>query len=234
MFKASLRRLPFIFLAVAIMSVMPLSARNVNVPMPNNLEERLQRGEVVVGLRDEGGTKYVTGSVLIDEPPEKVWPIMTNPFEFRRHISPRMREVEVVKDQVNLSILKVTLDVVLIPHFTYTVESTYENNERVDFKRVAGSLKDFRGSWQMCPMRNGSQTELTYCMYVDPGFPVPQWIIREGVKTELPRTLIALRKRVKAVCTRTEKMEPHTILAATVAHLAPHQVLSATVGRETD
>jgi hypothetical protein len=65
-------------------------------------------------------------------------------------------------------------------------------------------------------------------MYVDPGFPVPQWIIREGVKTELPRTLMALRKRVKAVCMRTEAMESQTILAATVSHLVTpaHQTLS--------
>jgi carbon monoxide dehydrogenase subunit G len=231
MLKMSLRRLLFICLAVAIMSVMPLSAHNVNAILPPNMQERLQRGEVVVGLRDDGGTKFVTGSVLIDQPPDKVWPIMTNPFEFRRGISPRMREVEVIRDMANMSILKVTLDVVLIPHFTYTVESTYENNERVDFKRIGGVLKDFRGSWQMSPQHNGSQTELTYSMYVDPGFPVPQWIIREGVKTELPRTLTALRKRVDAVCTRSETMEPHTIMAAAVTHLAPHQVFSAAVGR---
>jgi carbon monoxide dehydrogenase subunit G len=232
MINVSMRRLLFILLVVAIVSIMPLSARNLL--MPTNFEERLARGEVVVGLKDDGGTKFVTGSVLIDAPPDKVWPIMTNPFEFRRGISPRMREVEILKDQANCSVLKVTLDVMLIPHFTYTVESTYENGERVDFKRVGGILKDFRGSWQMNPTHNGSQTDVTYSMYVDPGFPVPQWIIREGVKTELPRTLMALRKRVKAVCTSTEAMEPHTILAATVSHLAPHQVLSATLRHITE
>jgi hypothetical protein len=232
MIKVSMRRLLFICLVVAVASILPLSARSLLAP--TNFEERLQRGEVVVGLKDEGGTKFVTGSVLIDEPPDKVWPVMTNPFEFRRGISPRMREVEILKDQANCSVLKVTLDVMLIPHFTYTVESTYTNNERVDFKRVGGILKDFRGSWQMNPTHNGAQTDVTYCMYVDPGFPVPQWIIREGVKTELPRTLMALRKRVKAVCAQTEPMESHTILAATVTHLAPHKVLSETLRHITE
>jgi len=224
MLKFSMRRFLFVGFALVVLSILPLSARNLLAP--SNLEERLQRGEVVVGLRDDGGTKYVTGSVLIDAPPDKVWPIMVNPFEFRRHISPRMREVEVVKDQVNFSILKVTLDVILIPHFTYVVESTYDNGARVDFKRIGGILKDFRGSWQMCPTRGGNQTELTYCMYVDPGFPVPQWIIREGVKGELPRTLMALRKRVAAVCARSERMESRTILAAKLnRERAPRQSL---------
>jgi Polyketide cyclase / dehydrase and lipid transport len=217
------RRFSSALYAAIVISALPLSARNISAP--NNIEDRLDRGEVVVGMREEGTTKYVTGSVVIDEPPEKVWPIMVNPFEFRGKISPRMKEVEVVKDQANLSILKVTLDVLLIPHFNYVVESRYENGERVDFRRVGGTLKDFRGSWQMSPKHNGTQTELTYCMYIDPGFPVPQWIIREGVKSELPKTLLALRKRCNAVYHRSEAPEVRTILAA-VIHRA-HRAASA-------
>jgi len=183
-----------------------------------SLQERLERGEVVVGLKDIGSTKFVTGSVLINEPPERIWPIMVNPFEFLGKISPRMKEVEVVTDKANLSVLKVTLDVILIPHFTYVVESKYENGARIEFKRIGGVLKDFRGWWEMSPACNGSSTQLTYSMYIDPGFPVPQWMIREGVRAELPRTLLALRKRVGAVCENSAALETHTILAAGVNH----------------
>ncbi len=221
------RRFSPVLFAAIVISALPLSARNIGAP--NNIEERLDRGEVVVGMQEDGPTKFVTGSVVINEPPDKVWPIMVNPFEFRGKISPRMKEVEVVKDQADLSILKVTLDVILIPHFTYVVESRYENGERVDFRRVGGTLKDFRGSWQMSPKHNGTQTELTYAMYIDPGFPVPQWIIREGVKSELPKTLLALRKRVNAVYHRSEAPEAHTILAAMIhrATVATHRAASA-------
>jgi hypothetical protein len=214
MSNLSWRHLILLGAFLTLASVMPLGAKSIIAP--SNIEQRLRDGEVVVGLRETGGTKYVTGSVLIDAPPDKVWPIMVNPFEFRRHISPRMKEVEVMKDQSTSSILRVTLDVILIPHFTYVVESTYENGARVDFKRIGGILKDFRGSWQMCPTDGGTQTQLTYCMYIDPGFPVPQWIIREGVKGELPRTLIGLRNKVNAVLAHTECMEKRTILAATL------------------
>jgi hypothetical protein len=179
-----------------------------------NVRDRLERGEVVVGLKDVGKTKYVEGRVLINESPDKVWPIMVNPFEFQGKISPRMKAVEVMADQANRSVLKVTLDVVLIPHFTYVVESLYENCESIEFHRVGGMLKDFRGSWVMSPMDGGSKTELIYCMYIDPGFPVPQWIIREGVKNELPKTLIALRQRVSAVSEHPSFKERRTILAA--------------------
>jgi hypothetical protein len=190
------------------------------------VQERLERGEVVVGLKEVGSSKFVTGTVLIAEPPERVWPIMVNPFEFQGKISPRMKEVEVVTDQADLSVLKVTLDVILIPHFTYVVESKYENGARVDFKRLGGVLKDFKGAWEVAPACGGTKTALTYSMYVDPGFPVPQWIVREGVKVELPRTLIALRKRVNGVCRNAEALEPHTILAASVNHPLTHHSMA--------
>ena len=96
-------------------------------------------------------TKYVEGKILINEPPDKVWPILVNPFEFQGKISPRMKTVEVMSDQTNRSILKVTLDILLIPHFTYIVESLYQNGESVQFHRIGGTLKDFRGSWVMSP-----------------------------------------------------------------------------------
>ncbi len=216
----------FLILATVVCSLPLLAKGSTNIYCDqNNVKERLERGEVVVGLKDVGDTKYVEARVLINEPPDKVWPIMVNPFEFQGKISPRMKTVEVMADQTNRSVLKVTLDVLLIPHFNYVVESLYENGESIEFHRVGGMLKDFRGSWVMSPLDGGNKTELTYCMYIDPGFPVPQWIIREGVKNELPKTLNALRKRVSAVSEHPSSKERRTILAAFLK--LPHRHSSA-------
>jgi hypothetical protein len=179
-----------------------------------NVQAQLKRGDVVVSLKDIGNTKYVTAQVLINAPPDQVWPIMVNPFEFQRKISPRMKTVEIVTDQSNRSVLRFTIDAILIPHFIYTVESLYDNRESIQFHSVAGMLKDCRGSWVMTPSAGGNKTELTYCMYVDPGFPVPQWMIREVVKGELPKTLTALRERVQTIFKQQAIKEKHTILAA--------------------
>ena len=53
-------------------------------------------------------------------------------------------------------------------------------------------------------------------MFMDPGFFVPQWLIREGVKNELPRTLSLIKKRVDAIRTKREKLESQTIVAASL------------------
>ncbi|MBS1994450.1 MAG: SRPBCC family protein [Cyanobacteria bacterium SZAS LIN-2] len=190
---------------------------------------QLDNGEVVVGMRDVGATKFVTGKILINESPERVWPIMVNPFEFRGRISPRVKKVEVVTDEANLSVMKMTMDtspLPFLPQLSYTVESRYEKTEKgghIEFRRVGGMIRDFRGYWDMAPADGGAKTELTYSMYIDPGFFVPQFIVREGVKGELPRTLTALRKRIKGVYEGEERPERQTIVAANLsAHHSVH------------
>jgi hypothetical protein len=178
-------------------------------------DEVLDAGNVEVSLKKEDDINFVVGKILINEPPQKVWPVMTNPFEFQGKISPRMRQVKVMVDKTNYSLLRCCIHVgFFIPDINYEVASQYLPVHQVLFKRVAGDLRDFRGTWDMLPACNDTKTELTYSMYIDPGIPVPQWIIREGVKSELPRLLTALRDRVNAVYLGHKALETHTILAA--------------------
>ncbi len=189
---------------------------------PVAVQEQLDRGEIIVGLETIGDTKYVTGRMIIDQPPSKVWPIMVNPFEFQHNITPRMKKVDVITDRINYSVLKVTMDAFPIPDLTYMVESDYKkvgDGARIDFRRIGGVLKDFHGHWLMNPSHGGAKTELVYSMYIDPGFFVPQWIVRKGVSGELPKTLKALRFRVQNVTANTCKSEKQTIMAATPLHM---------------
>jgi hypothetical protein len=196
----------------------PSSAQDCQSESPDMVQKRLDNGEIVVGMENFGKTRFVTGRVLIDHPPDAVWPIMVNPFEFQQKISPRMKTVDVVVDKPHKSILKVTMDTFPLPDITYLVESDYQqgaHGARIDFHRIGGTLKDFKGHWIMNSAHHGKKTELIYSMYLDPGFYVPQWIVRFGVKQELPRTLNALRDRVEHVFAKSASLERKTILAAT-------------------
>lgn len=159
---------------------------------------RLKDGEVLVESDDKNDNRFVVARILINDNPINVWRILTNPFEFAGKISPRMKDVEILEDTAERSVMKCKMEVFppLIPFISYTVESDYKLHEFVQFKRVAGSLKDFSGTWALAPREGGQATEVTYSMHVDPGLPVPQWIIRKAMRMELPRTLIALRQRV--------------------------------------
>ena len=199
-----------------------LDARSIDAALET--EGRLSRGEIVVGMKGAGETKLVTGTILIDQTPSEVWRVVVNPYEIRGKISPRMKDVEMIVDKRDRSVMRVMMDVFLVPHFSYVVESTYKIGEKIQFHRVDGeaqSLKDFKGSWEISPRDNGTKTELTYSMYMDPGFFVPQWLIREGVKGELPRILAAIRQRVDAVSTRRERLVAQTIAAGLPATQQP-------------
>ncbi|HEY9756097.1 MAG TPA: SRPBCC family protein [Oculatellaceae cyanobacterium] len=202
----------------ASLAVAPsLNARSIDAALET--EQKLQKGEVVVGMKGEGETRLVTGTVLIDETPDNVWRVVVNPYEFRGKISPRMKDFQLLVDKRDRSVMRVNMDVLLIPHFNYVVESIYKPGEKIEFHRMKGteqSLRDFNGSWEIQPRANGTKTALTYSMYMDPGFFVPQWLIREGVKGELPRTLSAIRKRVEAISANREKLATQTIAAASI------------------
>ncbi len=177
---------------------------------------RLRDGEVLVESDDRNDNRFVVARILINDTPVNVWRVLTNPFEFAGKISPRMKDVEILEDTVERSVMKCKMEVFppLIPFISYTVESDYKLHEFVQFKRVAGSLKDFSGTWALAPRDAGQATEVTYSMHVDPGLPVPQWIIRKAMRMELPRTLIALRQRVTNFNATAIGAEPlKTILA---------------------
>lgn len=159
---------------------------------------RLKDGDVIVDADDKSDNRFVVARILIADTPANVWRVLANPFEFQGKISPRMKDVEILHDANERSIMKCKMEIFppLIPFISYTVASDYRLHEFIQFKRISGSLKDFSGTWSLAPREGGHLTEVTYSMHVDPGLPVPQWIIRKAMRSELPRTLIALRKRV--------------------------------------
>ena len=213
--------------AVSTALVLSISAMSMDTSATNadpslEIQRKLLKGEVVVDQKVDGETKYVVGRVLINHPPDQVWPIMTNPYEYEGKICPRMKELHIIQDRDRSSLMSVRLDCgFFLPDVQYVVASKYEPNNRIDFQRVSGTIRDFKGCWEIHPLaQDPTKTELSYTLYIDPGFFVPQWVVREGVKGELPRTLISLRKRVDAVYSHHAPLEKRSILAAAYKHLA--------------
>ncbi len=214
---------------LASMSVFPPDSANARPISPAAVQDvqagadqelkRLKDGEVIVESDDSGATRFVAARILIADTPEKVWRILTNPFEFQGKISPRMKEVEMLEDKAERSVMRCKVEVFppILSYVTYTVESEYKPCEQIVFKRIGGTLKDFKGSWVLTPRDGGRATEVKYSMFVDPGVPVPQWIVRKAVRMELPRTLTALRNRIKTGDTASGAQDQRSTLAAAVS-----------------
>lgn len=178
-------------------------------------EQQLSSGQVVVDCRDVAGTKYVVGRIWIDESPEKCWRTMVNPFEFRQRICRRLKQVTVLSDEPAESVLKCTISAIFpIPDFQYVVDSRYVAGRRIDFQRISGSFREFRGFWELEPVGNGTKSEVTYSLYIDPGFPAPDWLVRMAVRGELPNVLTGLRDRIDYLKHNEDAAEKITVKAA--------------------
>ncbi len=205
-------------------------------PAPLNAlsEQRLRGGEILVESVDAGATKFVLARICIEQSPAQVWPILTNPFEFENKICTHMKSVEMITDRPDWSIMRCVFSVCFfLPKMSYTVESKYNGHREVQFRRLAGTFKDFRGCWMLRPLASGNTTEVIYSMSVDPGMPLPKWLVREALESELPHTLVALRERVNAIYAFNAKPELRHSSAAGVVHLDSPSQLHLAAGKSS-
>ena len=79
-----------------------------------------------------------------------------------------------------------------LPAIHSEFRSDYVLHRSIRFRRTGGSFKLLEGQWTFEPLANGG-TRLKYEARVDPGFPVPDAMVRQAVKSDLPRTLKAIR-----------------------------------------
>jgi hypothetical protein len=204
-YQGALRPLSGAFLLFALLLSAVLSQAVFAQTALSDIElQRLEEGEVLLSSNVEGcKLPLVQGKILIKSKPDKVWSIVVNPAEVAGKIQKHIKKFRFLRDTPHNSVLDCQVEVAsFLPRFNYVVESSYEPCKRIEFWRVGGALRDFRGYWLFEPRDNGSKTLVTYAMYLDPGFFVPQWIIKQGLRRELPETLGGIRARVVEIDTR--------------------------------
>jgi hypothetical protein len=82
----------------------------------------------------------------------------------------------------------------LFPKISYVFLAKYTPKHMISFTRVSGDLKEMRGSWRLSEI-DGNKTIVRYRVYLDPGFLVPQWLVRSSLESDLPEVLKALRQK---------------------------------------
>jgi len=179
-----LMRFPFAVLATVILLM--TSAHAVTPTQFNPAEwKRLQKGEVVIS-EDKGKKRKVIARVIVKRPVQQIWPVLSDPKKMFSG-DPRVKKVDVLEEPTPSRDV-VSYAMVLspfLPKFEYVTQIDYSKPNNVHFKRISGNLKDFESDCSLQALDN-NETLATYTMYVDFGIFVPQFVIRQFIKNDMP------------------------------------------------
>jgi ribosome-associated toxin RatA of RatAB toxin-antitoxin module len=84
-----------------------------------------------------------------------------------------------------------------LPTFEHVFRLDYTPYARIDVNRVSGPIAHMQGSWWLLPQDNG-RILLVYELELDPGMPIPRFLVRATLKRDLPKVIAAVRERAEA------------------------------------
>lgn len=173
------------------------------------VRQQLAAGQVAVrvALDSDGERGRVRAAVRIKAAPEVIWGVLTD-CEHAASFIPGLRRCtrvdsapdgawDVLEQEVKYSWL--------MPAVTSVFRAEYKRPLRIDFRQISGDLKDEKGTWVLVETPRavaatpGQTTIVEYELYVDPGFWVPQVLLRHSLRSELPAALSALRTRAEGL-----------------------------------
>jgi hypothetical protein len=165
-------------------------------------QEALAAGGIEMMTESEGPLGLVTAQValLIHAPAEAIWDVLT-----ACEISP-----DYVPNVISCSLLE-TLDggraqifvqtiraIFFLPRFEHVFRLDYEPYRRIEISRLSGPVEVLQGYWELIPQPEGAML-VRHHLELDPGTPIPRFLVRARLRRDLPRVLEAVRERSETV-----------------------------------
>ncbi len=85
----------------------------------------------------------------------------------------------------------------ILPEMRSVFRSDYVQEKEIKFNRVDGDFKFMQGSWGLEPLTGGTSTRLTYHSRIGISAPIPGFILRGALQSDIPKRLKALREDVE-------------------------------------
>lgn len=163
-------------------------------------EAALARGRPYVEVRPgpDGASGVIRAAIDIDAPPEVVFRVITD-CDLAPKMVDSLKSCRILQRDpagrwdVREDISKMTF----LPSVRNVFRSDFDPPRRVVFQRVGGDLKVFEGEWQVEPRPGG--VRVFYESRVGTPFRVPGPLARLGLRMEVPRALLALRREALAL-----------------------------------
>ena len=134
-------------------------------------------------------TPKVVAKGVIDQPPEKVWQVVSECANYKKRM-PRIEASRLVKQEGNKHTCEVTIAMPFpLSNLTALTEAVHEVNEKGMSRRwklVRGDYKFNEGSWEVKPLEGGKKSLVVYTVHAEPNTSLPNWIREAAQKKAIP------------------------------------------------
>jgi hypothetical protein len=160
--------------------------------------------QVYVERSDRPLTAEVKVAVEIDAPAQAIWDVL-KACEISPEYVPNVQSCTKLDelDGGRAELFQQTIKpVFFMPTFEHVFRLDYTPYTRIDVNRVSGPIALLQGTWWLLPEANG-RILLVYELSLDPGMPIPRFLVRATLKRDLPKVLGAVRERAEAAAALT-------------------------------
>lgn len=137
-----------------------------------------------------------TASIEINAPADKIMRVITDIEEYPQWMDP-FRKAEILErdEQGRPARAEFEMDAV-IKRIHYVLQYSYPP-DGIAWEKAEGDVKEIAGSYIL--EGRGGTTTVTYNYAIDPGIPVPGFMMRQGVKLMVSTALHDLKKRAESL-----------------------------------
>ena len=144
-------------------------------------------------------TAEVKVAVEVDAPATAIWDVL-KACEIAPEYVPNVQSCRKLEEldggRADLFVQTIK-PIFFMPTFEHVFRLDYVPYTRIDVNRVSGPIAHMQGSWWLLP-QNEERILLVYELSLDPGMPIPRFLVRATLKRDLPKVLAAVRERAEA------------------------------------
>lgn len=189
---------------IAAMAAAPAAANPGWTPGPP-AQRQLAQGRVFIEVLAEQDNQHgiIHAAIDIPAPREVVWRVMTDCARTGalirnstcRVVSGDMRSGSDVRVQTMAGNM-------IFPTMQNQVRTTYEPYSRMRFQRTGGDFRTLEGEWRLESINAGRGTRVIYVNRLAVNLRLPASLMREGMRRDVPKMLINLRRESLAAAAR--------------------------------
>jgi ribosome-associated toxin RatA of RatAB toxin-antitoxin module len=155
--------------------------------------------QIYVERSDRPLTAEVKLAAEVDAPATAIWDVL-KACEISPEYVPDIQSCKKVEelDGGRADVFVQTIKpIFFLPTFEHVFRLDYTPYTRIDVNRVSGPIAHLKGTWWLVPEDNG-RILLVYEFELDPGMPIPRFMVRATLRRDLPKVITGVRERAEA------------------------------------